>query len=519
MLLLPLLFKEGDSAVQPLFEAENSLLQPFFNKKGSSVQVFFNRVGLWLSFLLVGLIQRDELKGHRWVLLSRVSTGKQLDGMSSEAQLGNLEQEADQTDGEVIQAFEGAESAATVARETLEEIATLAECDQFDILGVWKLDRLTRADPWDSIAYLRRLKDANIILYAGTHGYFDWKELYDFQMVIRQVVFAREWYERIRQNAREGVFRHLQNGKWPYGQPGFGFTTDKQRNVQVTSLGEEVIPTAFEIYLETENRAETRRRINDAFDFTGDEALTDETMKTLLENRLCIGQLAHKGEVINEIPELAVVDKEVFVQTQDILKQRRVTSRGISHVPEWLDRAAERFGPDFTISQIEGFSLQCPKCSSDLRHYGSTKIKSDKQVRTYECKGDDCKFVGPLISEDAIDKFHQALPLRCPFCPATEIFKVEEMDVGLYDYRYTCRACDLAFGANATPDRLKRGLQCPALKSALNREIWVEATEREAENHDHEQPNSRVNSRSSETGTGHGDEHGSEPFQKSPSSF
>lgn len=517
MLLLPFLFKQGDSPVQPLFKAGRSLLQPFYTPGDPSVQVLFNRVSLWLSFLLVGLIQRDELKGQRWVLLSRVSTGKQLDGMSSEAQLGNLEQEADQADGEVIQAFEGAESAATVARETLEEIATLAERNQFDILGVWKLDRLTRADPWDSIAYLRRLKDANIVLYAGTHGYFDWEELYDFQMVIRQVVFAREWYERIRQNAREGVFRHLQNGKYPYGEPGFGFTTDKQKNVHVTSLGEEVIPTAFEIYLETKNRAETRRRINDAFGFTGNEELTDETMKTLLENRLCIGQLAHKGEVINEIPELAVVDKEVFVQTQDILKQRRVTSTGISHVPEWLDRAAERFGSDFTISQIDGFSLECPKCSSDLRHYGSTEIKSDKQVRTYECKGDDCKFVGPLISEDAIDKFHQALPLCCPFYPATEIFKVEEMNVGLYDYRYTCRACDLAFGADAKPDRIKRGLQYPALKFALNREVCVEATERDSRNHGGS--DSQVNSLPSETSANYGDGGEQEVRQKSLSSF
>lgn len=338
-------------------------------------------------------------------------------------------------------------------------------------------------------------------------------------MVIRQVVFAREWYERIRQNSREGVFRHLQNGKWPYGQPGFGYSKDKQKNVYLTSRGEEVIPTAFEIYLETKNRAETRRRINETFGFTGDQALTDGAMKTLLENRLCIGQLAHKGEVINEIPELAVIDKDVFAQAQEILKQRRVTSTEVSHVPEWLDRAAERFGPDFTIRQIDGFSLECPNCSGDLRHYGSTEIKNDKQVRTYKCKGDDCEFAGPLTSEEAIDKFHQALPLRCPFCPASEIFKIEEMDVGLYDYRYTCRACELAFGANAKPDRLKRGLQYPALKFALNHEVCVEATERDGENHDHEHPNSHVNSRSSETGTDHEDENGYESCQKSLSSF
>lgn len=519
MLLIQVLFKQGVVPVQPLFEAEYSLLQPLFNQENPSVQPFFNRVSFWFSFLLVGFIQRDELKELRWVLLSRVSTGKQLDGMSSEAQLGNLEQEVEQADGEIIDIFEGAESAASVARESLEEIATLAEQDRFDILGVWKLDRLTRADPWESIAYLRRLKDANITLYAGTHGYFDWHELYDFQMVIRQVVFAREWYERIRQNSREGILRHLQNGKWPYGKPGFGYTKDEQKNVQLTARGEAVIPRAFEIYLETENRAETQRRINEAFGFTGEQALSDGEMKTLLENRLCIGQLAHKGEVINEIPELAVVDKDVFTQAQDILKQQRVTSTGVSHVPEWLDRAAERFGPDFTISQIDGFSLQCPKCSSDLRHYGSQKIKGDKQVRTYRCKGADCDFVGPLLSEAAIDKFHQALPLRCPFCPAAEIFHVKEMDAGPWNYQYTCRACELSFGANAKPDRLKRGMQYPNLKFSLNREVRVEASERDSEKSHQGQAEIHTNDCSSETATGLGDQDSQDTRQKSLSSF
>lgn len=508
VLVLPLFFKVG-----------YSILQPFFSQWISSVQLFFNKASIWFSFLLFGLIQRDELKGLRWVLLSRVSTGKQLDGMSSKAQLGNLEQEVKKAEGETKEVFEGAESAASVDRESLEKIATLAEQDQFDILGVWKLDRLTRADPWESIAYLRRLKNANITLYAGTHGYFDWHELYDFQMIIRQVVFAREWYERIRQNSDEGNLRHLQNGKWPHGEPGFGFTKDKQKNVHLTAHGEEVIPKTFDTYLETENRAETLRQINDTFGLNGEQALSDYVLRKILENRLCIGQLTYKGEIINEKPELAVVDKDVFSRAQEILKQRRVTSTEISHVPEWLDRASERFGPDFTISQIDGFSLECPKCRSDLNHYGSGEIKGDKQVRTYECKGDDCKFAGPLISEDAIDKFHQALPVRCPLCPATEIFKIEETDGGLYDYRYTCRACELAFGTNAKPDRLKRGLQYPHLKFALNRQVCIEATERDSENQNHEQIDTYDNNCSTETSTDHKDENDQEARQRILSSF
>jgi DNA invertase Pin-like site-specific DNA recombinase len=147
---------------------------------------------MWLSFLVAGLVQRDEVDGNRWVLLSRVSTAPQLDGMSSDAQLSNLEQEVDEMNGEIVEEVERAESAASMDRESLEEIATMAEDDEFDILGVWKLDRLTRADSWESVSYLRRLMEADVVLYAGTHRYFDWHSLYDFELIIRQVVFARE---------------------------------------------------------------------------------------------------------------------------------------------------------------------------------------------------------------------------------------------------------------------------------------------------------------------------------------
>ena len=61
---------------------------------------------MWLSFLVAGLVQRDEVDGDRWVLLLRVSTGPQLDGMSSDAQLSNLQQEVDEIEGEIVEEFE-----------------------------------------------------------------------------------------------------------------------------------------------------------------------------------------------------------------------------------------------------------------------------------------------------------------------------------------------------------------------------------------------------------------------------
>ncbi|MFB6188220.1 MAG: recombinase family protein, partial [Halobacteriaceae archaeon] len=123
------------------------------------------------------MYSREEMMGRRWVIVARVSTVSQKDNTSTNKQLSNINEEREKADGKLVKTYDLAESAASMDRDSLEEIVELAEADKFDILGIWQLDRLTRASPWETIIYLNRLREAEVILYSNRHGYFEWDDL------------------------------------------------------------------------------------------------------------------------------------------------------------------------------------------------------------------------------------------------------------------------------------------------------------------------------------------------------
>ena len=108
----------------------------------------------FFPFLFIGTLSPDNIDENQWVLISRVSSKSQLGNTSTGTQLENLKKEVEEMGGEIVKEFERAESAANMDRESLNEVLRMAEDGRYRILGLWKLDRLTRADPWESIEYI-----------------------------------------------------------------------------------------------------------------------------------------------------------------------------------------------------------------------------------------------------------------------------------------------------------------------------------------------------------------------------
>ena len=73
------------------------------------------------------------------------------------------------------------------------------------------------------------------------------------------------------------------------------------------------------------------------------------------------------------------------------------------------------------------------------------------------------------MNESELKKLHQTLPLRCPYCTATEEFEATELrQAGTkFDYKYTCNLCEYSFGSDMQPDQLRRMLNHPALKFSI----------------------------------------------------
>jgi DNA invertase Pin-like site-specific DNA recombinase len=417
------------------------------------------------------------MHGLRWVLQGRVSSSSQADNTSTEKQLENLKEEVEKTNGEIVKTYDLTESAASIDRDSLEEIAKLAEENKFDVLGVWKLDRLSRASPWETIRYLDRLRKAGVTLYAHTHGYFEWDNLYDFEMLARRVVFAREWYQRIIENGHEGQVKLLEAGKWAFGDPPYGYETNGDKEIRLTDKGEEVIAAIVELYLDCENMEDVEEEIDDRYD----EDVSESQISNILQNQIIIGNLTRKDNIVARKEKLRVIDDETFEEVQKIREENSSSSSNTRNIPEPIDRAVNRFGVEFILSVLDSVGVQCRKCGSDFKPNGTTKRRGTT-VRKYTCTNEECGYEGPLVKQTEFEDIHQTLPLRCPYCPGTNRFTVERRDGGFWRFLYECENCGKSMGSDVSPCKIKRGMKNPRLAFKWGEKTDLSRADAEADN-------------------------------------
>jgi len=107
------------------------------------------------------LLDRDDLPGYRVVSLHRISDVSATDSTSLSKQDNKLSKEVDilkkEYDGKLVKSFSNKQSASTMDREQLNEIYEMAKNNEFDILMVWRVHRLTRALPLETMRYILKI--------------------------------------------------------------------------------------------------------------------------------------------------------------------------------------------------------------------------------------------------------------------------------------------------------------------------------------------------------------------------
>ncbi|MCQ4334214.1 recombinase family protein [Natronomonas sp. F2-12] len=437
--------------------------------------LYYPHIWFILQFLAIGLIAPDEFDGTRFVILGRVSTKDQLPNADFENRLQPIRDHArNERNGTVVKEFTGSESGATMDRESLDEILEMAEADKFDVLAVRDLDRLSRAEPWDTIGYLLKLRETGVNLYEHPEQYYAWDDLNDFQRLSQGMFFSREWYRRISEGRRAGVFKQLEKGRWPL-QTHFGYEKDDDRddgdrNIYIDESKAEILYRIFEIYERTHNIAQTQREINDRFEDQLNNGLTYSRIQTVLSSRLCIGQLTYEGVTKREIPDLVAVPEEMYENVQSILESTSRNDAG--KIPEPIVDATTTFGIEYVQSILEQISFRrCKRCGSQLKPYSKTEIFG---IPVEKVRCESCDYDGPLLSAKEFREIHQTAPLSCPFCYQAGDFEVEKSQHGLDMTKYECGNCSRQFHTPVGPGKIKRYLNNPDLGVELGGETEQE---------------------------------------------
>jgi site-specific DNA recombinase len=281
-------------------------------------------------------------------------------------------------------------SGATTHRPGLQRALAAARAGAFDVLLVYRVDRLTRSLR-DLVTLLDDLDAAGVVFRSATEP-FDTATAMGRMLVQMLGMFAQFEHDTIIDRVIAGMERKAAAGKWKGGRRPFGYQADAAASSLVPDPGEAaVVRLIFGTY--TRDRLGARAiatLLNDRGHrtTTGGRWSAHQVLR-VLSNRIYVGELSFRGITVTSCHP-PVIEQTTLDQAQQIL-----AARGEDHAK----RAAS--GSDYLLTGL----IRCPSCGSAMlgtRAHGKTRI-----YRYYSCyrrtRYDSTACGGQRVDADAIE--------------------------------------------------------------------------------------------------------------------
>jgi DNA invertase Pin-like site-specific DNA recombinase len=353
-------------------------------------------------------------------------------------------------------------------RDSLNEILNAAKEDKFDILMIWSIDRLTRAELWETLIFILELRKQEIIIYSHQDGYFDWEDANDGRRMVNRIINARAQRDAIVNGAADQNKIALENGHWPNGPLGYGLVDLDEEGLVIKSDYEWVIKLAFDLISDGNSVGEAKKIISSRVENCSSDIDTPSKyqLKRLLQNELYIGRLTERktDEFVRVWDKIDIIDHEIFNQVQEILSESDSDDGPLiapQDFPPFIYELILRLGQEYIVENISGICWCCPKCrSTDIRISDTLVDKWGFSIPHIYCNKDDC-YNGPVIRLKDLENIDSTLPLVCPECQKTGDFSVESVSDSHFDdaFKYMCNFCGGELILDKNPNPYKRALE------------------------------------------------------------
>jgi site-specific DNA recombinase len=255
---------------------------------------------------------------------TRISTDEENQPYSLEAQADRLSSFIHSQDGwEPRRKFTDQMSGSTLDRPGLEQALAEARLGAFDLLLVYRVDRLSRSVR-GLAQILEELDHAGVAFRSATEP-FDTATPAGRMMVQMLGVFAEFERATLIDRVISGMERKAATGRWCGGTPPFGYRPDPETGFLAPKKGEAaLVPKVFELY--------ARRRLgshaiagwlNERGHRTiGGRPWGHKAILSLLQNRAYVGENYYRGKH-HPAPQQPLVDRELFAAAQQLLEERQ----------------------------------------------------------------------------------------------------------------------------------------------------------------------------------------------------
>lgn len=254
---------------------------------------------------------------------TRISTDEATQPYSLEAQATRLDSYVEsQEDWRIVRRFTDQASGAILERPGLEQALSEAEAGRFDLLLVYRVDRLSRSVR--GLAQILERLDAAEVSFRSATEPFDTTSSAGRMMVQLLGVFAEFERATIVERTVAGMERKAERGEWVGGNIPFGYRIDSDRRFLVPEPSEaSVVPQVFHRYAErlegssalakwlTERGCRTRQ----------DKPFNVPAVLAILRNRTYLGEISFRGRH-HPAPHEPLVEEALFERAQEVLRNR-----------------------------------------------------------------------------------------------------------------------------------------------------------------------------------------------------
>lgn len=328
----------------------------------------------------------------RVALYPRVSGHEQEDNYSIPEQIERMKKYCESRDWQVYKIYTDAGfSGGSMDRPGLQEIIRDCEKGVFDMVLVYKLDRLSRKQK-DVLYLVEDVFDKHGIYFSSMTENFDTSTPFGKAILGILAVFAQLEREQIRERTMMGKQARAEEGKWHGGStPPVGYDYSAEDDMLYINDYEAMqIREIADLFLKgTPIRTIERMVTEKGYKHKHGSQWSPKTIRRMLTNPVYIGMLQSKNGIQQGIHK-PILDKDKFDEIQELMKERK-----------------EKYGTTFKPhTTLLGGMLYCKHCGA---RYG--KKTNGSGTLFYSCYSRSKKMKSMIKDPNCKNKIHKVLDL------------------------------------------------------------------------------------------------------------
>lgn len=345
------------------------------------------------------------------VILARVSTVKQeKEGLSlKDIQLPQLKDYADKMGFEVVKEFVFQESADRKIRKKFNEmIEFVRKNDEVKAIITFRVDRITRNFRDAVLIDELRLDYDKEIHFVYNRLVINKKSMgRDMQDWDLQVFLAKQYLNRLKEDAVNSAMFKLKNGEWPVKAP-YGYRNitleSNKKWVEVDPIEAEVVVKMYEWYSTgSYSLLEIRNKVKEVFNLDFSKGYVD----FILKNKFYEGIMVFSGQEFPHVYE-RIVSQDIFDRVQEIkasFNKKHFKFAGLPYLYRGLIRC-EKCGCIVTPEKKKGQYVYY-HCTQYNGKHGAEWIREEKLTKQFARRFSELEMPDEVV-DDIVDSLRKA---------------------------------------------------------------------------------------------------------------